>query len=412
MQWGVYMRVSRIGRGAATLIFCLLALARGFDALAQNTYDPGATDAEIKIGNVAPYTGPFSEYGQEARAEAAYFRMINDRGGINGRKINFVSVDDASDPRESSRLARQLVEKDQVLLLFSVFGTPANLAIRSYANEAKVPQLFGQSPSSKLNDPTHFPWTMGLFATFQTEAQAYAKYIQETWPNGKVGILRADDDVGREFAAGFREGFGDKASAAIVQDAIFKYSDPTTIDAQLRAIKGSGADILINLAFGKFGSQAIRSAFDLDWHPVQFIPNGSISIAAFLEPAGLDKAKGIISNARSKGAATVQSRSDPAVHDYLDWMSKYNPEGRLRDAANVSGYERAQLITEVLRKCGNDLTRANVMKQATSLDLELGMLRSGIRVTTSPTDYQPVKQLVLVKFNGLDWLPIGAIVGN
>ena len=407
------MRHHLISTSMAALFAAALALMlSATPAAAQKKYDPGATDTEIKIGNIAPYTGPFSEYGAEPRAQAAYFQMINDRGGINGRKIDFVSVDDGSDQRKSLRLAQQLVEQDGALLLFSTFGESGNLAIRAYANEKKVPQLFVQSSSSLFDDPAHFPWTMGFLASYRTEMQAYAKYILRTQPEAKIAVLYADDKTGREYLAGLRDGLGDKASSMIVKEVVFKYSDPTTLDTQIDVLKGSGADVFINLALGRSSTRAIRKAYDIGWRPTQFVPNASLSVAAFLEPAGLEKATGIITNARSKGWATAKSRSDPAVHDYLEWMRKYNPGASLRDQINVAGYERAQALVEVLRKCGDDLTHANVMKQAASLDLEIGILRPGIKVTTSPTDYQPIKQLFLVRFDGRDWVPVGAVVGG
>jgi branched-chain amino acid transport system substrate-binding protein len=407
------MSVHRIPTTIATLLAAALTLAlAAAPAAAQKKYDPGATDAEIKIGNVAPYTGLFSEFSAEPRAQAAYFQMINDRGGINGRHIKFVSVDDSSDPSKSLRLAQQLVEQDGVLLLFSTFGNPSNVAIRAYVNEKKVPQLFVQSSSSAFDDPSHFPWTMGFLATFRTEALAYAKYILQTKPEAKIGVLYASDDTGKEYLAGLHDGLGEKASTLIIKEAVFKYSDPTTIDTQVEALRVSGADVFINLAFGKSSTQAIRKAYDIGWHPTQFIPNASLSVAAFLDPAGLEKAAGIISNARSKGWGTSQARNDRDVREYLEWMRKYNSDASLRDQINVAGYERAQAMVEVLRKCGDDLTRANVMKQAASLDFEIGMLRPGIRVTTSPTDYQPIKQLYLVRFNGKDWVAAGELAGT
>lgn len=397
---------------AALLAAALALMLASTPAVAQKKYDPGATDTEIKIGNIAPYTGPFSEFGAEAHAQAAYFQMINDHGGINGRKINYISVDDGSDQRKSLRLAQQLVEQDGVLLLFSTFGESGNLAIRAYANEKKVPQLFVQSSSSLFDDPAHFPWTMGFLASYGAEMQAYAKYILRTQPEAKIAVLYADDNTGREYLAGLRDGLGGKASTMIVKEAAFKYSDPTTLDTQIDVLKASGADVFINLALGRSSTRAIRKAYDIGWRPTQFIPNASLSVAAFLDPAGLEKASGIITNARSKGWATQRSRSDPAVRDYLEWMRRYNSGASLRDQINVAGYERAQAMVEVLRKCGDDLTRENVMKQAASLDLEIGLLRPGIRVTTSPTDYQPIKQLYLVKFVGGAWVPMGEVVGG
>ena len=372
-------------------------------ALAQKTNDPGVTDNEIKIGNIMTYTGWAKEYAAVGRAEAAYFQMINDRGGIRGRKINFISVDDGSEAGKAVELARKLVEQDKVLLIFSSVGTESNLAIRPYMNEKKVPQLFIQTSSAAFDDPTHFPWTMGFYATYRTEGFSYARYILENRPEAKIAVLYANDDAGKEYLAGVHDGLGAKASTLIVKELSYQVSD-AKIDPQIGTLKNSGANVFLNLSVGMFASQAIRAAYDLDWHPLQFIPNASLSITSFLDPAGLEKASGIISNARSKGWSHPQARSDPAVREFLEWMSRYNPQVSLRDQNNVSGYERAQAVVEVLKKCGDDLTRANVMKQAASLDLELGMLRPGIRIRTSPTDYQPIKQLFLIRFNGKEWV--------
>jgi ABC-type branched-subunit amino acid transport system substrate-binding protein len=383
-----------------------LLLALWLPAVAEKHYDPGASDTEIRIGTVTPTTGSLSEFSAESRAQAGYFHMINDRGGINGRRITFISRDDGSDPRRSLGLARQLVEEDQVLLLFSTFGSAGSRAIRSYANEHRIPQLFVQSSAGGFDDPAHYPWTMGFFASYRTEARAYAKYILETRPQARIGVLLADDEVGRETLDGLKEGLGTRASSAIVKEAVFRYADPQSIDRQIEALKASGADVFVNVAIGRSASQAIRTAYDIGWRPLQFVPNASLSVASFLDPAGLDKATGIISNARSKGWDKAQSRSDPAVAEFLAWMKQYVPQENLRDQLNVGGYERAQALVEVLRRCGDELTRDNVMKQAASLDLELGMLRPGIRIHTGPADYQPIKDLFLVRFDGKDWVPL------
>jgi branched-chain amino acid transport system substrate-binding protein len=396
------------------LVFAAILLAGmsvAIPSVAEKKYGPGVTDHEIKIGNIAPYTGLMQEYGAVARAEAAYFQMIDDRGGVNGRKINFVSEDDGSDTARFVDQAHQLVEQQGVLLIFSSFGTEQNLAIRQYMNDKKAPQLFIQSSSAVFDDPSHFPWTMGFFATYRTEGLAYAKYILQNKPAAKLGVLYENTGAGKEYLGGLRDGLGDKASAMIAKVASYQVSDPD-IDLQVLALKNSGADVFLNLSVGTFATTAIRKAYDIDWHPLQFIPNASLSIAAFLDPAGLPKAAGIITNARSKSWTRPLSRSDPAVRDFLDWMSHYNPEASLRDQNNVAGYERAQALVEVLKKCGDDLTRANIMKQAASLDLELGMLRPGIRIRTSPDDYQPIKQLFLIRFNGKDWEPIGPVSGS
>lgn len=386
----------------------LAPMAIAIPGAAEKRYGPGVTDHEIKIGNIAPYTGFMQEYGAVARAEAAYFQMIDDRGGVNGRKINFVSEDDGSDSVRFVDLTHQLVEQQGVLLIFSSFGTEPNLAIRPYMNEKKVPQLFIQSSSAVFDDPSHFPWTMGFFATYRTEGLAYAKYILQNKPAAKIGVLYENTDAGKEYLGGLRDGLGDKALAIIVKEASYQVADPD-VDSQVLALKNSGADVFLNLSVGTFATAAIRKAYDIDWHPLQFIPNASLSIALFLDPAGLPKAAGIITNARSKSWTHPQSRNDPVVRGFLDWMSRYNPQASLRDQNNVAGYERAQALIQVLKKCGDDLTRANVMKQAASMDFELGMLRPGIRVRTSADDYQPIKQLFLIRFNGKDWEPIGPV---
>jgi branched-chain amino acid transport system substrate-binding protein len=377
----------------------------------RGTYDPGATDTEIKIGNIMSYTGWAKEYGAVGRAEAAYFKMINDRGGINGRKIDFISEDNRSELGTALPLARKLVEEDQVLLLFSPIGTEGNLAIRSYMNEKKVPQLFIQSSSAVFDDPAHFPWTMGFYETYRTEGRAYAKYVLDNKPDAKIAILYANDDSGKEYLAGAYDGLGGKASTLIVKEASYQVAD-RTLDSQIASLKESGANVFFDFSVGQFATQAIRAAYNMGWRPLQFIPNVSLSVAAFLEPAGMEKVQGVITNARSKGWLRPETHSDPDVREFLDWMSKYNPDANLRDQDNVSGYERAEALVEVLKRCGNDLTRANVMRQAANLDLDLGMLRPGIRIKTSPSDYQPIKQLFLMKFTGKAWLPFGSVIGG
>jgi len=409
----VKLLIPRILQLRFFLTIFLLGFAFGAspdEAAAQKAYDPGVTDIEIKIGNIAPYTGWGSEYASSTRAEAAYFQMINDRGGVNGRKISFVSLDGASEPANTLPLTRKLVEEEKVLLLFSTVGTESNLAIRDYLNRVKVPQLFVQSSSAVFNDPAHFPWTMGFFATYRDEGVAYARYVLAHKPAGKIAVLYANDDAGKEYLAGVRAGLGDQAAAMIVKEVSYQVSD-ASLDAQIATLKDSGADVFFNFAIGPFATKSIRAAYDLGWRPLQFIPNASLSIAAFLEPAGLEKSARVICNARSKGWWSPRSHDDPAVREFLEWMSKYNPKANLRDQDNVAGYERAQTLVAVLQKCGDNLTRANVMKQAANLDLELGMLRPGIKITTTPTDYQPVHQLFLIRFDGQQWQGFGGLIG-
>jgi branched-chain amino acid transport system substrate-binding protein len=387
----------------------VVGLALSFTALAQQSYDPGASDTELKIGNIMSYSGWAAAYGAIGRAEAAYFRMINDHGGVNGRKITFISVDNGSAAANSLELARRLVEHDGVLLIFGSLGTETNLAIRPYLNDQHVPQLFVDSSSAVFNDPAHFPWTMGFFASFRTEGLAYARYILQTRPGARIAILYADDDAGKEYLAGVQDGLGQRASSMVVAQMSYRPADGS-IDPQLTALRASGADVFLNFAVGPFATQAIRKAYDLDWHPLQFIANASLSTAAFLDPAGLAKAAGIITNARSKGWLEPQTRSDPAVREFVQWMQQYNPQASLRDQNNVAGYERAEALVEVLQRCGDHPTRANVMQQAAHLDVGLGMLRDGIRLRTSPGDFQPVHQLFLMKFDGQGWVPLGAVI--
>lgn len=400
--------------GSAIGVFALALFGSAIvpsPARGQKRYDTGATDTEIKIGNIMTYTGRGEAYGAIGRAEAAYLQMINDRGGVNGRKIMFVSVDNGSDAAQSLPLAQKLVEQDGVLLIFGAMGTETNLATRSYLNDKKVPQLFVDTSSAVFDDPAHFPWTTGFFASYRTEGLAYAKYILQNKPGAKIAILYANDDAGREYLSGVHDGLGDKASAMIVKEASYQVSDPS-LDSQLAALKNSGADVFLNFSIGPSATESIRKAYDIGWRPLQFIPNASLSIAAFLDPAGLEKAQGIITNARSKGWLEPQTHADPEVRDFLEWMRKYNPQASLRDQNNVAGYERAEALVEVLRKCGDDLTRANVMKQAASLNLELPMLRPGILFKTTPADLQPIHQLFLMKFDGRGWVPFGPIIDD
>jgi branched-chain amino acid transport system substrate-binding protein len=389
----------------------IIAQAAPPSSRAQKQYDPGASDTEIKIGNIMTYTGWAAQYGAIGRAEAAYFRMINDRGGINGRRVDFISLDSASQSGNALDLARKLVEDDRVLLIFGPLGTESNIAIRPYLNEQKVPQLFIDTSSSVFNDPVHFPWTMGFDATFRTEGRAYACYILQTKSQAKIAILYANDEAGRDYLAGVHEGLGGKASAMIVKEVSYLPSDPA-IDSQIQALKDSAANVFLNFAIGPLATQSIRKAYDLNWRPLQLIPNASLSVAAFLDPAGLEKSTGVITNARSKGWREPEALADPDVREFVDWMKKYNPDASLRDQNNVAGYERAEGLVEVLKKCGNNLTRANVMKQAANLDIEIGMLRPGISIHTTPEDFQPIHRLFLMRFDGSPWVRFGGIISD
>lgn len=377
---------------------------------AENAYGPGVSDHEIRIGHIASEADWASAYRVVARAEAAYFRMVNDQGGIGGRTIHFATAEIGPGSSGALDAARRLVEKDDVLLVFSPIGTESNLAIRPYLNERQVPQLFVESSSEAFNDPVHYPWTMGFFATYRTEGRLYAAYLLKNRPTARIAVLSSDNATGREYLQGVRDGLGDRAPAMIAREQTYR-SEEATLEPQLQALAASGADVFLNFTLGSFVSEAIRKAYDLGWHPLEFIPNASLSTAAFLEPAGRAKAAGVIANARSKSWSGPRAEGDPAVRVFLTWMKKYNPGASLRDQNFVAGYERAEALVEVLRKCGDTLTRANVMRQAADLDLELGMLRPGIRIRTSPSDYQPIKQLFLIRFDGKTWAPIGPIAG-
>ena len=403
------VRNKAVSAAAILAVVCGLGTAASFGQVVKK-YDPGATDTEIKIGNIMPYTGTFSEYGATGKAEAAYFQMVNDSGGVNGRKFKFVSVDSGSDWKQAPGQARKLVEEEQVLLLFSSWGYPGNKAIRAYMNEKKVPQLFVASNDSIFDDPAEYPWTMGFAASKRTEATVYARYILREKPGAKIAILAPADPSGDEWRSGIREGLGDKAATMIVKDVSFTYSDPRSVQPVIAQLKDSGADVFLNFTVGRFATLAIRAAWDMDWHPLQFIPNSSLSIAAFLEPAGLQKAAGIITNARSKGWTSESAQADPDVRAFVEWMRKYDPDANPRDANVLFGYEVSEVMVAVLKNCGDDLTRANVMKQAASLDMPLGMLLPGIRVTTSASDYRPIKQLYLMRFDGDRWVRFGGVI--
>ncbi len=393
---------------AAILGFALTVPA----ALAQKKYDPGASDTEIKIGQTMPYSGPASAFGTIGKIEAAYFRKINDDGGINGRKINFISLDDAYSPPKTVEMVRRLVEQDEVLLLFGSLGTPSNTAIHKYMNAKKVPQLFIASGASKWNDPKQYPWTMGLQPNYQAEASIYARHILQTRPNAKIGVLYQNDDFGKDYLKGLKDGLGDKAAAMIVALASYEAADPT-IDSQIVQLQSSGADVFINITVPKFTAQAIRKAYDIGWKAVQYVTNVSSSVGAVLQPAGLDKSVGLITAAYLKNPSDPQWDNDPAMIEWRTFMKKYYPDGDLADSFNTAGYGAARTLVQVLKQCGDTLTRENVMKQAANLkNFDDGMTLPGIRSNTSPTGFAPIKALQLSRFDGKQWVSFGAIMGQ
>jgi branched-chain amino acid transport system substrate-binding protein len=388
-----------------------LVLAGGL-AFAAGQYGPGASDTEIKIGNTMPYSGPASAYGAIGKAEAAYFAMINDQGGINGRKINFITRDDGYSPPKTVELVRQLVEQDQVLLLFNTLGTPPNSAIRGYLNDNKVPQLFVATGADKWNDPKHYPWTMGWLPSYRVEARIYARYILKNLPNAKIAVLYQNDDFGKDYLVGLREGLGDKADKMIVATKTYETTDPT-VDSQIVALQGSGSDVLLTAAIPKFAAQAIRKVYDIGWKPTHFLTNVSASVKAVLQPAGPEKGVGIISAGYLKEPTDPQWQDTPEYKEWLAWMKKYNTSGNVADGNNVSGYSVAQTMVAVLKASGDNLTRENVMKQAASIhDEKLPMLLPGITVSTSADDFAPIKQMQLEKFDGTTWQLFGEVISG
>ena len=394
------------GLAAASLV-----LASGL-AFAAGQYGPGVSDTEIKIGNTMPYSGRASAYGAIGKAETAYFAMINDQGGINGRKINFISRDDGYSPPKTVELVRQLVEEEHVLLLFNTLGTPPNSAIRGYLNDNKVPHLFVATGADKWNDPKHYPWTMGWQPSYRVEARIYARYILKNLPNAKIAVLYQNDDFGKDYLVGLREGLGDKADKMIVATKTYETTDPT-VDSQIVALQGSGSDVLLTAAIPKFAAQAIRKVYDIGWKPTHFLTNVSASVKAVLQPAGPEKGVGIISAGYLKEPTDPQWQDTPEYKEWLAWMKKYNTSGNVADGNNVSGYSVAQTMVAVLKASGDNLTRENVMKQAASIhDEKLPMLLPGITVSTSADDFAPIKQMQLEKFDGTTWQLFGEVISG
>ncbi len=391
----------------ASVALCVLAVP----AFAQKKYDPGASDTEIRVGNIMPYSGPASAYGTIGRAQAAYFRMINEQGGINGRKITFISYDDAYSPPKTVEQARKLVEGDEVLLIFSSLGTASNSAIQKYMNVKKVPQLFVSTGATKWGDPKNFPYTMGFQPNYQSEGRIYAKYILQQHPSAKVGVLFQNDDYGKDVLKGLKDGLGSKISL-IVAEAPYETGDPT-VDSQIVRLRASGADVFVNITTPKFAAQAIKKVAELGWKPVHILNNVSGSIGSVLKPAGFENSKGILSTAYFKDQGDPANANDPGVKEWRAFMDKYFPDGDQTNSSNVSGYTTARLLVQVLKQCGDNLTRENVMKQAANLkDVDLGMLLPGISVNTTPTDYFPLEELQMRRFNGEGWENFGPIISG
>jgi ABC-type branched-subunit amino acid transport system substrate-binding protein len=378
-------------------------------AAAQKKYDAGATDTEIKVGQTVPFSGPASAYATVGKAQAAYMKMINDQGGVNGRKIDLIQYDDAYSPPKTVEQVRKLVEGDEVLLTFQIIGTAPNAAVLKYLNGKKVPQLFAATGASKFTDPKNFPWTMGFNPSYFVEGRIYGQYILKEHPDARVGVLYQNDDLGKDYLNGLKAGLGDKAAKMIVTEVSYELTEPT-IDSQILKIKDSGTDLFFSATTPKQAAQAIKKIAELGWHPLQIVDINANSVGAVLKPAGLDAAKGIVSVGYVKDPSEP-ARDDPGMQRYLDFMQKYYPDGDKASSLNVYGYITAQLLVQVLKQCGDDLTRENVLKQAAGLhNVELDLLLPGISVSTSPTDYRVNKQLQMVKFDGEHWQAFGPIL--
>jgi branched-chain amino acid transport system substrate-binding protein len=379
-------------------------------AYAQKKYDTGATDTEIKIGQTVPFSGPASAYASIGKTQAAYFKMINDEGGVNGRKINLIQYDDAYSPPKAVEQVRKLVESDEVLLTFQIIGTPSNAAVQKYLNAKKVPQLFAATGASKFTDPKNFPWTLGFNPNYFVEGRIYGQYIIKNYPDAKVGVLYQNDDLGKDYLNGIKAGLGDKAAKMIVAEASYEVADPT-IDSQVLKIKDAGSDLFFSASTPKQAAQAIKKIAEMGWHPVHIVDINATSLGAVLQPAGLEASKGLISTNYGKDPLDPTWKDDAGLKKYFDFMAKYYPEGDKNSNFNTYGYSTAQLMVYVLKQCGDDLTRENVLKQATNMkDVQLDLLLPGIRPNTTPNDYRVNKQLQMMKFNGERWELFGPII--
>ena len=400
---------TRLAVAAATL--ALFATA-STTALAQKKYDTGATDTEIKVGNIMPYSGPASAYGVIGKTEAAYFKKINDAGGINGRKINFISYDDGYSPPKTVEQARKLVESDEVLLIFNSLGTPPNSAIHKYMNAKKVPQLFVATGATKWNDPKDFPWTMGWQPSYQSESHIYAKYLLKEKPDAKIAVLYQNDDYGKDYLKGLKDALGAKAASMIVAEESYETTEPT-IDNHVVKLKASGANVFFDVTTPKFAAQAIKKAAEIDWKALHILNNVSANVGSVMKPAGFEASQGILSANYLKDPADSQWDNDAGNKEFLAFLAKDFPEGDKTNNSVVVGYAVAQTLVQVLKQCGDDLTRANIMKQAANIkDFRTEMLLPGIKINTSPTDFAPIDQLQMMRFKGEKWEMFGDVISG
>jgi branched-chain amino acid transport system substrate-binding protein len=404
------MRSATIRSAAFWTALVTFAATNG-SALAQKKYDTGATDTEIKIGHIVPYSGPASAYGIIGKTEEAYFKMINENGGINGRKIKFISYDDAYSPPKAVEQVRKLVESDEVLVVFNALGTPSNTAIQKYLNSKKVPQLFVATGATKWNDPTHFPWTIGWQPSYQSEARIYAKFLMKEKPDAKVAVLYQNDDFGKDYLKGLKDGFAGKASAIIAEES-YEVSEPT-IDNHIVKLKASGADVLISITTPKFAAQTIKKMAEIDWKALQIVANVSTSVGAVMKPAGFENGQGVLSAHYAKDAGDAQWKDDPGMKKFLAFLDKHYPDADRSNSQVIYGYGAAQTLTKILEMCGDDLTRANIMKQAANLkDFTPDTLLPGVKINTSATDFAPIEQLQMMRFKGEKWEMFGDVISG
>jgi branched-chain amino acid transport system substrate-binding protein len=403
------MKLSKFFATAALVLGSVLAVA---PAHAQKKYGPGASDTEIKVGQTMPYSGPASAYGTIGKAEAAYFQWINDQGGVNGRKINLISLDDGYNPAKTVEQTRKLVEQDEVLLLFQSLGTPTNTAIHKYVNAKKVPHILLATGATKWSDPKNFPWTMGFNPTYQSEGRIYAQYLLKNYPNAKLAVLYQNDDFGKDYVIGLKSILGDKAASMIVKETTYEVTDPT-IDSQIVGLKASGADTLLTFATPKFAAQTIRKVAEIGWKPLHILTNVSASVGAVLTPAGLDKSRDVVTAAYLADPTEPEIRKEAAFKVWENWMKKYYPAGDPNDQLNLYGYAAAASLVHILKACGDDLSRENVMKVAANLkDVEIPMLLPGIRLNTSANDFGPIAEMRLAKFDGTRWVLFGDLLSG
>jgi branched-chain amino acid transport system substrate-binding protein len=399
-------------RIAAFATAVIVFAATGGSALAQKKYDTGATDTEIKLGNIMPYSGPASAYGVIGKIEAAYFNMINAQGGINGRKVNFISYDDSYSPPKAVEQARKLVESDEVLFLFGPLGTPSNSAIQKYMNSKKVPQLFVATGATKFGDSKDFPWTMGWQPPYQSEGRIYAKYLLKEKPDAKIAVMYQDDDFGKDLLKGLKDGLGAKAASMIVAEESYEVSEPA-IDSHIVKLKASGADVYFSMTTPKFSAQSIKKVAEIGWKPMYFQSNVGASVGAVLQPAGFENAQGLLSAAYAKDGADPQWDNDEGMKKFYAFLAKYAPEANKADGSVVFGYGQAQTVVQVLKQAGDDLTRENIMKQAASLkDFAPDTLLPGVKINTGATDFYPIEQLQMMRFKDQKWDLFGPIISG